>query len=392
MKSRSAAPSVSEPLPPPRLRAAFRGPLLRWFRQHQRDLPWRRARTPYRVWISELMLQQTRADQALPYYERFLRRFPTVKALAEAPRAEVLKLWEGLGYYARARRAHETARHLARDCGGRFPSTLEGLRALPGVGPYTAAAVGSLAFGLDAAVVDGNVIRVLARVWAHEGDVARPAERKRFQAWADALLPPGRAGQFNEAVMELGAMVCTPRRPSCATCPLRGVCRARAEGDPERYPVKARRAAVPHKHVGAGVVVDGRGRFLIAQRKDTSMLGGLWEFPGGTQEAGETIPQCIARELQEELGIGVEVGEHVVTVRHAFSHFTMDLHAHRCRLVRGRPRAIHCAAFRWEPLAGLRKHAYGKADLRIIEVLEKGGRQGARRGTVAATAGRGALR
>jgi A/G-specific adenine glycosylase len=185
MKSRSAAPSVSEPLPPPRLRAAFRGPLLRWFRQHQRDLPWRRARTPYRVWISELMLQQTRADQALPYYERFLRRFPTVKALAEAPRAEVLKLWEGLGYYARARRAHETARHLARDCGGRFPSTLEGLRALPGVGPYTAAAVGSLAFGLDAAVVDGNVIRVLARVLG-------PRRRRRAAGRAEAFPGVGR--------------------------------------------------------------------------------------------------------------------------------------------------------------------------------------------------------
>lgn len=366
-----AAPTAAPPIPPA-VRAAFRGPLLRWFRQHQRDLPWRRRRTPYRVWISELMLQQTRADQARPYFERFLRRFPTVKDLAAAPRADVLKLWEGLGYYARARRAHETARHVVQNCGGRFPGTLEGLRALPGVGPYTAAAVGSLAFGLDAAVVDGNVIRVLARVLAHEGDVARPSERKCFQAWADALLPPGRAGLFNEAVMELGATVCTPRRPACSACSLRRVCRARAEGDPERYPVKARRAAVPHKHVGAGVVVDGRGRFLIAQRKDSSMLGGLWEFPGGTQEAGETIPECIARELREELGIEVAVGAHLVTVRHAFSHFTMDLYAHQCRLRRGRPRAIHCADFRWVPLSGLRAFAFGRADQHIITVLEGG--------------------
>lgn len=379
MTSRTAWSDMSarlrEPTPlPPALIRACRGPLLRWFLRHRRDLPWRRERTPYRVWISELMLQQTRADQVAPYFERFVRRFPDEESLAAAPLASVLKLWEGLGYYARARRAHETARHLAACSGGRFPDTLEGLRALPGIGPYTAAAIGSLAFGLDAAVVDGNVVRVLSRLTTHEGDAAKPSAKRLFQAWATALLPPGRAGLFNEAMMELGATVCTPRRPSCASCPLRRVCRGRAEGDPERFPAKTRRARVPHKEVGAGVVVDARGRFLIAQRKETSMLGGLWEFPGGTREAGESIPQCIARELKEELGIDVEVGEHLVTVRHAFSHFTMDLHAHRCRLVRGRPRAIHCAAFRWEPLTGLRKHAYGKADLRIIEVLEAAAR------------------
>lgn len=330
-------------------------------------MPWREDRTPYRVWVSELMLQQTRVEQVIPYYHRFLKRFPSVQALARAPRQEVLKLWEGLGYYSRAVRAHETAKNVARRFGGKFPDSLEGLLALPGIGPYTAAAVGSLAFGLDAAVVDGNVARVLSRVFAYGGDVQSATGRKRIQQLAQSLLPRGRSGDFNEAIMELGALVCTPRGPRCPACPLRSVCVAAQEGDPERFPVKRKKKAVPHKHVGTGIVVDRRGRFLIAQRKEGSMLGGLWEFPGGTLEKGETIEQCIARELKEELGIDVEVGRHVITVKHAFSHFTMDLHAYACSLVRGRPRAIHCAAWKWVRPPELRRYPFGRADLRIIE-------------------------
>ena len=313
------------------------------------------------------MLQQTRVDQVIPYFHRFLKRFPDVQSLARAPRHDVLKLWEGLGYYSRAVRAHEAARFLAAHHDGKFPRTMEGLLDLPGIGPYTAAAVGSLAFGLDAAVVDGNVARVLSRAFAYEKDVQAVAGKRRMQELATALLPKGRAGEFNEAMMELGALVCIPRGPKCPECPLRRVCAARSEGDPERFPIKRKKKPVPHKHVGAGIVVDRRGRFLIAQRKEGSMLGGLWEFPGGTLEKGETIEQCIARELKEELGIGVEVGEHVMTVRHAFSHFTMDLHAHACRLKAGRPRAIHCAAWKWVTPGEFRRYPFGRADLRVIE-------------------------
>lgn len=359
--------------PDPAQARAFRGGLLRWFARNRRDLPWRQDRTAYRVWISELMLQQTRVDQVIPYYQRFLARFPTVQALADAPRADVLKWWEGLGYYARAIRAQETARFLVQTSGGEFPRTLEGLRALPGIGPYTAAAVGSLALGLDAAVVDGNVIRVLARVMACAEDSRRPAVRERFQAWADALLPRGRAGTFNEALMELGATVCTPRRPACPACPLRSVCRARAEGRMESYPVKTAKVKVPHKHVGAGLVVNRRGELLIAQRHEKSMLGGLWEFPGGKQEPGETMAECISRELKEELGIDVAVGDHFVTVRHAFSHFTMDLHAHWARIRRGRPRALDCAACQWARPVDLPKFAFGRADQKIIAALAQAG-------------------
>ncbi len=353
-----------------RLRAAFHGPLVRWFRLHRRDLPWRAKRTPYRVWISELMLQQTRVETVIPYFVRFLKRFPSVEALAVAPRQDVLKMWEGLGYYSRARHAQDAARLLVRENDGRFPSTMEGWLALPGVGRYTAAAVGSLALGFNAAVVDGNVERVLSRVLAFRHDVRTASARRAFQDCAEALLIPGRAGLSNESLMELGALVCTPKKPECPACPLRRVCSARAEGVPEQYPGKKRKAKVPHKIVGAGVVVRGDGRVLIAQRKESSMLGGLWEFPGGTLERGESLPECIRRELNEELGIDTAVGPLLAVVRHAYSHFTIELHTHWARIVKGRPRAIHCADFAWRRPRELRSHPFSTADLQIVQRLE----------------------
>ncbi len=340
-------------------RAAFQRNLIRWFQRHRRDLPWRRNREPYRVWISELMLQQTRVDQVVPYYRKFIRAFPTVRALAKADLQRALKLWEGLGYYARARNAHKAAREIVENFGGKFPDSLEGLRRLPGVGPYTAAAVGSIAFNLDAAVVDGNVIRVISRAFALPS-------RAPVQKLVDALLPRGRAGLFNEALMELGAIVCAPKKPNCARCPLRPTCRAAEEGDPLKYPVRKRRSRVPHKEVGAGVIINQRRQVLIAQRPEGGMLGGMWEFPGGSREKGEAIQDCIARELREELGIETAVGENIVTVPHAFSHFTMNLHAHWVFIKSGQPRPIQCAAVKWVRARDLRKYPFPKADLVIL--------------------------
>ena len=351
------------------LKTAFEQHLPEWFALVRRAMPWRVNRTPYRVWVAEIMLQQTRADQAAPYYRRFVRTFPSVRALARASLRDVLKAWEGMGYYARARNMHKTAQHLMNTRGGRFPRTYEELKQLPGIGGYTAAAIGSLAMNLDVAVVDGNVIRVLSRVFGVDEPVDTAAGRRIIQGFAESLLPAGRAAEFNEAMMELGALCCTPRDPHCEKCPLSAVCRACGLGRSTEYPRKRRRKAVPHKVVGAGVIMDRRGRVLIAQRRTQDMLGGLWEFPGGKKEPEETMPECITRELREELGIEVKVGELVTVVHHAYSHFTMELHAHRGRVVKGRPRAIECADCAWVLPDELREYPMGRADQHIVAAL-----------------------
>lgn len=222
-----------------KVKQAIADELLPWFSQNKRSMPWRSNRTPYRVWISELMLQQTRVDQATPYFQRFMKRFPSLKSLAAASQEEVLKQWEGLGYYSRARNLHKAAQIVAAEHKGRFPDTAEGLIQLPGIGNYTAAAIGSLAFNLDLAVLDGNVIRVLARLFAYTRDSRSSTAKAELQRYADDLLVKGDAGNFNEAMMELGATVCLPRNPQCAQCPLSRVCLGHESGRPTDYPVKA---------------------------------------------------------------------------------------------------------------------------------------------------------
>lgn len=345
--------------------------LLPWFSANKRSMPWRSNRTPYRIWISELMLQQTRVDQATPYFRRFMKRFPSLKSLAAASQEEVLKLWEGLGYYSRARNLHKAAQIIATEYKGRFPRTHDEILSLPGIGNYTAAAIGSLAFNLDSAVLDGNVIRVLSRLFAYTKDARSSVARKELQQMADELLVTGDAGNYNEAMMELGATICLPRNPSCDLCPISVICLARQSGRPTDYPVKAPRKKVPHIVVGAAVVTNRKNEVLIAQRRDRDMLGGLWEFPGGKQETGETIQQCVIRELKEELGINVDVEKFLLTVRHAYSHFTMDMHTYFARIRSGRPRPLHCQDYRWVNISRLRKFPYSKADLKIIAELER---------------------
>ncbi|VGO12859.1 Adenine DNA glycosylase [Pontiella desulfatans] len=353
-----------------KVKQAIADELLPWFSQNKRSMPWRSNRTPYRVWISELMLQQTRVDQATPYFQRFMKRFPSLKSLAAASQEEVLKQWEGLGYYSRARNLHKAAQIVAAEHKGRFPDTAEGLIQLPGIGNYTAAAIGSLAFNLDLAVLDGNVIRVLARLFAYTRDSRSSTAKAELQRYADDLLVKGDAGNFNEAMMELGATVCLPRNPQCAQCPLSRVCLGHESGRPTDYPVKAPKKKVPHIVVGAAVVTNAKGQVLVAQRRAEDMLGGLWEFPGGKQEPGETIQQCIERELKEELGIHAKTGSFLVTVKHAYSHFTMDMHTYFATIESGRPRPLHCQDFRWMAIPELRMLPYSKADLKIIEELE----------------------
>jgi A/G-specific adenine glycosylase len=316
------------------------------------------------------MLQQTRVDQAMPYYTQFMKRFPSVAKLARAPQQDVLKTWEGLGYYLRARNMHRTAQIITEKYNGRFPRTYRQLLDLPGIGPYTAAAIASMALQMPLAVLDGNVIRVLTRVFALSDDVRSTATRNTVREWMEKLLDIHCPGDFNEAVMELGAIICTPRNPRCAACPLQKVCRAFAQQRPEAFPRTPVRKKIPHKVVGAGVIVNRRGRILLAQRREKDMLGGLWEFPGGKQEPGEDITACLQRELMEELGITVEVGPQIIIVPHAFTHFTMELHAHWVKICKGRPRAIECADVTWVNPDHLRAFPLPRADIRIAETLK----------------------
>jgi len=304
----------------------------------------------------------------IPYYRAFLVRFPTIRALAEASQDDVLKAWEGLGYYARARNLHRAARLVQSRHAGHIPGERQALLALPGIGAYTAGAILSLAFAQDVPALDANARRVLARLGAVEEPLDRPAVLRRLEDAAAALLPAGQAGAFNEALMDLGALVCTPRAPACPMCPLREGCRAFAAGRTTTIPLRRPRRTVPHYQVTAAVIWQ-KGRILLSQRRSDQMLGGLWEFPGGKCEAGEELPQCLRREIREELALDIEVGAHLVTVEHAYTHMRITLHAFHCRPLAGTPQAIACQDWRWVRPEDVASFALSVADQRIAEAL-----------------------
>ena len=356
--------------------APFADELLRWFRQNRADLPWRRQPTPYMVWLSEIMLQQTKVDTVIPYFQRFLKAFPTLEALASAQLDEVLKLWEGLGYYSRARNLHRAALIIVERYDGQLPSAIDELLELPGVGRYTAGAIGSIAFDLTVPLLDGNVMRVFTRLLNLDSDISLPSTRERLWSLAAEWMPEQDAGAYNQALMELGQKICRPKKPGCPACPLRMRCQAYAAGRQEALPVKRVRAAIPHYDVCVGLIRDEAGRLLIAQRPLDGLLGGLWEFPGGKREADESLPDCLARELREELAIEVEIGELFTKVNHAFTHFRITLHAFACRY-RGaiapyaEPQALEARDWAWVSEADLGKYSFGKADRVVIAALSE---------------------
>lgn len=348
----------------------FSLPLLAWYDAHAAALPWRADADPYRVWLSEIMLQQTQVDTVMPYYIRFLQSYPDVFALANAPLSGVLKMWEGLGYYSRARNLHRAAQKVAQEFGGQFPTTALELQALPGIGRYTAGAIASIAFGERAPVLDGNVIRVFTRLQDIADDVTQSSVQARLWTLAETWLPDARVGDYNQALMELGRTICKPRKPLCAECPISAHCRAYAAGTQHERPVKTKKAPIPHYDVAAGIVRRADGRMLIAQRPADGLLGGLWEFPGGKQEAGETLPQCLGRELREELAIEVAVGDLFVVIKHAFTHFKITLHTFECQWIGGEPQRIGAADFAWVTLDDLAHYSFGKADRAVIAALQ----------------------
>ena len=346
----------------------IQGPLLGWFRQAARDLPWRRTRDPYAVWLSEVILQQTRVDQGLPYYERFIQTFPTVHALAAAEESDVLKLWEGLGYYSRARNLHRAAKQIVDEYGGAFPETASELTKLPGVGPYTAGAVASIAFGERVPVVDGNVKRVLARLYAIEESIDSGPVSARLWELARTLVSKRHPGDFNQALMELGARVCTPKQPDCPRCPLRRQCDAYAAGIASDLPVRRARKAVPHKEL-AVAAMRRNGRYLIVRRPPNGLLGGLWEFPNGPMEPGEDPARALERIAASLAGVGVKPGKLVASVNHAYSHLKVTMTVYLCDAADGEVMLREHTAAEWVHPGAFKQYAFPKAHHKFLPLL-----------------------
>ncbi len=317
------------------------------------------------------MLQQTRVEAVTPYFDRWMKRFPDIASLASATLEDVLSLWEGLGYYSRAHNLHRAARLLVEENDGQVPASLEALRRLPGIGRYTAAAVAAIAFGVDALALDGNQRRVLARLFDLPIDPRTPQGERLLMEKAPELLPRGRAAAINQALMDLGSMVCTWRSPRCRNCPLASQCKARAHGTQESRPVRPARRTVPHHRVTAAVLRRGQS-VLIAQRPVGGLLGGMWEFPGGKRERGETLEACLRRELREELGVTVRVGPRLGVFRHAYSHFRVTVYAYECTLRRGEPQPREHRRLRWAAVQALGRFPMGKVDRAIAKAIASG--------------------
>ena len=334
------------------------------------DLPWRSSPNPYRVVVSEFMLQQTQVDTVIPYYRRFLEAFPDIGTLARAPLPDVLKVWEGLGYYARARNLHKAAKAIVSEFNGLIPTDRESMARLPGFGPYTTSAVLSIAFNQNWASVDGNVIRVLCRVFGIEGNVSQSRVKTRISDLAQSLLPRGRARDFNQAAMELGALVCKPKAPSCGVCPLSRICSARAAGTQERIPLKSRKRARPHYEEAVGMVRRKDGRFLIARRQEEGLLGGLWELPGGRREKGETLADACVRGVREEVGAKVLTLRRLRSINHGFTHFRLTIHPFSCKFQSGPIRPLNCAEVAWIEPEALGDYAFSSAHRRLTERMK----------------------
>jgi A/G-specific adenine glycosylase len=360
----------------PRRVERIRRKLVAWYRTEARDLPWRRTSDPYAILVSEVMLQQTRVETVIPYFERFMRQFPTIDSLARASVDDVLRAWEGLGYYRRAQNLHRTAKRIAESHEGTVPRTAKELLRLPGIGAYTAAAVASIAYGGDDFVVDGNVARVLSRLFLVRGEPTRALTKKRLRGLAENLMDRTDPSASNQGLMDLGARICVPKKPACAACPVCAECDAHHLGLQAEVPLRRTRRSLPHIDVVAGIVWENAigGRFLIAQRKADDMLGGMWEFPGGRVEPGETREAALARELSEELAIDVDVAAPFLEIDHAYSHFRMTLYVYHCYLRSGSPRAVDCADWAWVGTEDLEGYALSAADRQVATALSRGER------------------
>lgn len=311
-------------------KTVFRQKLLAWYHENKRNLPWRHTKDPYKIWVSEIILQQTRVAQGTPYYERFISTFPDVRQLAQASEEKVLRLWQGLGYYSRARNMHRCAKKISSELKGRFPATYEGLLGLPGVGPYTAAAIGSMAFGQPVAVVDGNVFRVLARIFGMDQDISTPAAKRTFTEKANELLDGDHPGDFNQAMMEFGATCCTPKKPACALCPFASACVANARNLVEQLPVKLKKQNVRVRYFHY-LVFEYRNRIALRARTDDDIWKGLYDF--FLLESSRPLSE---KRIMQEAGVIPQAEktkvDKVGSVKHILSHQQLRIKCFRVRI------------------------------------------------------------
>ena len=333
--------------------------LLRWFEKKGRDLPWRKTRDPYAIWISEIMLQQTQVATVIPYYQRFLKSFPTVHRLAKSDLSKVLKIWEGLGYYSRARNLHRASKIILNHFKGEIPDHLIDLLSLPGIGKYTAGAILSIAYNKEAPILDGNVKRVLCRLFA----ISENPKKTGGLLWqiSESLIPKGRSNSFNQAIMDLGAMICTPKDPLCHRCPLHRYCKAKALGNPERYPSRVVKKRIPHIEAISGVILRNQ-KVLLHQRPPKGLLGGLWEFPNWRSEENGRLR--LRDHIKKEMGMNVEVKESIGTFKQTFSHFKLTLHVFNCEAIDGRGKG------NWVTVRNLHLLPMSRVHRRIAQVID----------------------
>jgi A/G-specific adenine glycosylase len=355
-------------------RAAIAERLLGWFAGNQRALPWRTSYSPYAIWISEVMLQQTRVETVIPYYLRWLKRFPNVEAIADAPEDEVLKHWEGMGYYARAQNIQKTATILVSECAGEFPLDHQAILTLPGIGPYTAGAIMSLAFNQDVPAVDGNVERVLARLFDIRTPVKERETRSRIWALAKGLIPEGEARNFNQSLMELGAVVCTPRNPLCGACPVESHCQSLRLGMVQERPVPTMKKSATAIEAVLGILVRER-RIFIQKRGGSGLMPGLWEFPGGKIKPGESPEQALAREFSEELGIRIRPLRKIDVIKHQYTSFRVTLHCFVCRATDDHQQPVLRAAVasRWVTAEEISRFAFPAANGKLLKRFQTNG-------------------
>jgi len=342
--------------------------LIDWYDLNKKSMPWRKNKDPYRIWISEVMLQQTQVSTVIPYYNKWMKRFPTIKSVSEAKVDDILKLWEGLGYYRRAHNIKKSCEIVVDDLKARLPND-EKFKDLPGVGDYIYAAVMSIAFNKAIPVIDGNVKRVCSRFW--ETDFSNTKSLKNLQSKLLKCISKDRPGCFNQALMDLGREICKPKNPICGKCPIISLCKAFKNNSISDYPIKKKVKNIPLFDVVVGYIENQQKKFIITKRPKDKMLGGLWELPGGKRESGESLKKGLVREIKEELSLNIKVDKKIGMIQHSYSHMKIKLHGYYCKVESGKIKLNASKQLEWINFSDINKYSFPMASHKLFKEMEK---------------------